>query len=68
MYDCKKTLFRKQGGNCAMNKDVYELLILLASKKGNAYYSTSLSTDLLFIKKLNGKFDILQEIIPFFKR
>ena len=49
-------------------KEVFELLLSLATKKGNEFYSSSPSTDLLFIKKLNGKLDILQEIIPFFKR
>jgi len=54
------------GGNCTMDKDVFDVFVLLVEKKGDTFISVSPSTDLLLIEKLDGKLDILEKILPTF--
>lgn len=65
MYDMTiKIIFK--GENYMGEKDVFDLLVLLAIKKGDIFISTSPSNDLLFIEKLNSEFYVFEEYLTFF--
>lgn len=48
-----------------MNKDVFDLLLYLAKKKGNTHTNVLPPTNSLIFEKFNCKPDVFQEVFPF---